>query len=79
MQWEPKIALDGGLDGLDFYRKIADQAPLYLKEDGYLLFETGCEQKEAVCALLTKDFTIIKSINDLAGRHRGVLAQIKPS
>ena len=47
---EPELALFGGADGLDFYRRISREAPEYLNEGGCLLFEIGWLQKDAVSA-----------------------------
>ena len=49
---EPELALFGGADGLDFYRRISREAPEYLNEGGCLLFEIGWLQKAAVSALV---------------------------
>lgn len=49
---EPRMALDGGADGLDFYRRIAREAPDHLMPGGALLLEVGDGQAEAVCSLL---------------------------
>ncbi len=49
---EPELALYGGEDGLDFYRRIAREAGAYLKDGSVLLFEIGWQQKEAVSTLL---------------------------
>lgn len=49
---EPELALFGGADGLDFYRRISREAPEYLNEGGCLLFEIGWLQKDAVGALV---------------------------
>ena len=49
---EPELALFGGADGLDFYRRISREAPEYLNEGGFLLFEIGWLQKDAVSALV---------------------------
>lgn len=77
-QFEPIQALDGGPDGLDFYRKITQEAPQYLKENGYLFFEIGFDQGVAVQQLMTdagfKDVAVIK---DLAGNDRVVKGQIR--
>lgn len=49
---EPELALFGGADGLDFYKRISREAPEYLNEGGCLLFEIGWLQKDAVSALV---------------------------
>ena len=51
---EPALALFGGEDGLDFYRRISREAGTYLSEGGVLLFEIGWRQKDAVAALLSR-------------------------
>ena len=77
-QFEPMEALDGGVDGLDFYRKITEEAPRYLKENGYLFFEIGCDQGMEVQRLMCEagflDVTVIK---DLSGNDRVVKGQLK--
>ena len=61
---EPKRALDGHEDGLYFYRKIVEQAPLYLKPGGRLLFEIGYDRGERRPDLLAQagfcDIAVIK-------------------
>ncbi len=52
---EPRLALDGGCDGLDFYRRIAREAPAHLSSGGWLLMEIGDGQSEAVLQLLTSN------------------------
>ena len=52
VQQEPKLALDGGEDGLKFYRAITENAYKYLNNDGYLCLEIGENQKEEVMELL---------------------------
>ena len=52
VQREPELALFGGEDGLNFYRRISREAPAYLAEGGCLLFEIGWLQKDGVCALV---------------------------
>lgn len=68
---EPVTALDGGADGLDFYREIIKEAPAHLKEGGILFLEIGCDQAQAVSAiLLDAGFTDIRRKKDLAGLDR---------
>lgn len=70
---EPMVALDGGADGLDFYRRIASEAPDYLEDGGVILLEIGDTQGQAVKALLgDAGFTHTRVICDLAGRDRVV-------
>lgn len=70
---EPRMALDGGEDGLDFYRKITRESISHLRENGLLLYEIGCEQAADVMALLTETgFTDVCCKKDYAGRDRVV-------
>lgn len=74
---EPIIALDGGEDGLDFYRKIVKDAKEYLNPDGYLAFEIGYNQKDAVEKILKEGgYRNIYSRKDLSGNDRIVVGQI---
>ena len=69
--YEPMAALDGGIDGLDFYRKIISGAREHLKPGGYLLLELGIGQSHAVRNILeTNGFTNISIKNDIAGIPR---------
>lgn len=77
--FEPKNALDGGSDGLIFYRRIAEIAPRLLNENGFIAFEVGYDQAHLVSALLQKDFTDIKIIKDLCGIERVVTAKRAPT
>lgn len=71
--YEPMRALDGGSDGLDFYRTITAQAHKYLNNGGYLAFEIGYDQGEAVSRLLTDNgYADVKTGKDLAGLDRTV-------
>ena len=68
---EPESALNGGLDGLMFYRKIAFEAPRFLKPQGKIIFEIGWNQAEAVRKiLLANGFTAISVVKDYAGFDR---------
>ena len=71
---EPKIALDGGVDGLNFYRRIIEEAPKFLSAGGFLAVEVGINQASAVKNLLTKHFTEIKILRDLSGIERVIAA-----
>ena len=52
---EPRLALDGGADGLTFYRILAENAEKHLADGGYLMMEIGCDQGEAVRQLLEEN------------------------
>lgn len=75
-QFEPRKALDGGEDGLDFYRRIANDAGSHIRSGGILALEIGCEQGEAVKKLLSCSghYDRIAIIKDLTGRDRVVIA-----
>ena len=78
VQKEPKLALDGGYDGLDFYRKIINKAEEYLKFNGYLCFEIGYDQKEDVENLLKEQekYANITCKKDLCDNDRVVIAKL---
>ncbi len=72
--YEPRGALDGGLDGLDFYRTITRCARDYLLKDGLLAFEIGYDQGAAVMGLLEENgYSDVKKIKDLGGNDRVVV------
>lgn len=77
VQNEPHLALDGGEDGLKFYKKIIEQSCNYI-ENGYLILEIGYDQKEDVENLLkeNKNYSEIKTIQDLSGNDRCVIAKV---
>ncbi len=75
--YEPKLALDGGVDGLDFYREITDGVGDFLSERAILAFEIGYDQGQAVRNLLdeTGQFKNIEIFTDLSGQDRVVIGQ----
>ena len=75
VRFEPDIALDGGEDGLDFYRRIAAEAPEHLNRNGWLMLEIGSTQAQDVSRLLQEHrFSEMKILPDLAGLDRVVCA-----
>ncbi|MET0544924.1 MAG: peptide chain release factor N(5)-glutamine methyltransferase [Caulobacterales bacterium] len=76
--FEPRLALDGGADGLDAYRALAVQAPLLMASGAVALFEIGWDQAGCVSHLLADaGWSKIEVRRDLAGRDRVVLARFK--
>lgn len=70
---DPRIALDGKEDGLFFYRRIVKESIGYIKKGGWLLFETGCGQAEAVSAMMREQgYAGVSVKKDLAGLDRVV-------
>ncbi len=78
VQKEPKIALDGGYDGLDFYRKIINEADEYLKFHGYLCLEIGYDQKEEVEELIRKQEKYVGTYckKDLCDNDRVIVTKL---
>lgn len=78
VQKEPKIALDGGYDGLDFYRKITKQAIDFLKFGSYLCFEIGYDQKNDVIEIIKgqKNYNNTYCIKDLFDNDRVIITQV---
>jgi release factor glutamine methyltransferase len=77
---EPKIALSGGIDGLDYYRKIIKKSPHYLKKSGFLALEVGINQSKIVEELIIRENSFnqnIEVINDYLGIERVVIAYRK--
>jgi release factor glutamine methyltransferase len=74
---EPRAALDGGPDGLNFYKRMASQAHVYLKKEGVVFLEIGWDQAEAVSRLLarTGKYESPDILRDLAGRDRVLAAR----
>lgn len=76
-QYDPLLALDGGEDGLWFYRKIIEKLPLHLAGKGRVYFEIGYDQAEDVKKLLTNDFEDVKIIKDIYNKDRIICATLK--
>lgn len=75
--FEPYNALEGGIDGLDFYRAITIQAKEYLNKDGILAYEVGHDQSEDVSKLMDKDgYTNIYTRKDLQQIDRVVIGSV---
>lgn len=79
VQKEPLIALDGGEDGLSFYKILANEAYKFLNNEGYLCMEIGYNQKEKVIEILksTEKYKEIYSKKDLCDNDRIVIAKLK--
>ncbi len=79
IRYEPRAALDGGNDGLDIYRKLIKEAPVYLKENGLLIMEIGFGQKSAIENIFREsgEYEIIEVIKDYSDIERVIVAQFK--
>lgn len=74
---EPHGALDGGPDGLDYYRRIVPGARLYLRQGGWLLVEIGAGQSAEVCAMFCEaGYIDVRAVPDLAGIERVVMGRM---
>ena len=80
VQNEPNIALDGGKDGLQFYKEIIEQAYNYLNKNGYICLEIGEDQKEGVTKLIenNRHYKDIKTYKDLNKNDRVIIFKKKP-
>ncbi len=78
VQMEPRLALDGGADGLDFYRLIINKSPRLLRSGGYLMMEFGDGQGPSIRSMAQNlsVFSNIELISDLAGKERIIMCQI---
>ena len=75
LSFEPAMALDGGEDGLNFYRRIIEQAKQVLKVGGFIFFEIGHDQTSAITQLMSHEFESIEIIRDYAGCDRILLGR----
>ena len=76
---EPRLALDGGEDGLDFYRRIIDEGYAYLKYGGYICLEIGYDQKEEVMQLIEaeKQYSGTYCKKDLYDHDRVIVTKLR--
>lgn len=70
LAYEPQAALDGGEDGMLFYRHFLEQSRYVLKSDGFWLFEIGYDQEDAICALAAELGFACEIWHDLGGNPR---------
>ena len=71
-KYDPALALDGGVDGLQFYRKIKQEAGNYLTENGYLVLEIGFNQKQAVKEIF-RNWAFVDCFKDLNKKDRAII------
>ncbi len=73
-RYEPRLALDGGADGLQFYRRLAAEAVAFLRPDGFIACEVGVHQSRAVCELFRRaGFAKQEVVKDYSGIERVVV------
>lgn len=77
LEYDPIISLDGGEDGLDFYRKIIERAPKFLKDDGLIYLEFGVGQSEYIASLMRANFDNIEIVKDYSGLDRYIKGKKK--
>jgi release factor glutamine methyltransferase len=76
ISFEPVEALEAGIDGLDFYRRIINKAAIYLNSNGLFALEVGFNQASSVRAMVFKEnFSDIKIVNDYNNIERVVIAK----
>ena len=78
VQNEPRLALDGGIDGLDFYREIVNKGYHYLKYNSYLCLEIGYDQKEEVMEIIKneRNYTNTYCLKDLYDNNRVIVTRV---
>jgi len=75
-RFDPILALDGGVDGLDFYNRIIQEAKVYLEDGGYLIFEIGYDQAQSVSDILIEyNYKVLKVVKDYGGNDRVIVAK----
>jgi len=74
-KFEPKIALNGGIDGISAIKKVVDRTSFLIKRNGKFFLEIGCNQKNKVKAILTKKgFYINKVLKDHGNNYRCIIS-----
>ena len=74
--FDPRTALDGGADGLDFYRKLATEAKPFLKPDGKIMLEFGDGQADAIRKIFETEKWIVEAVKeDYSHRQRILVAR----
>jgi release factor glutamine methyltransferase len=74
--FDPRAALDGGADGMDFYRKLAAEAKSFLKPDGKIMLEFGDGQADAICKIFENEKWIVEAVKeDYSQRARILIAK----
>ena len=69
-KYEPRIALDGGIDGLNFYRRLINESQNFLNDEGFLAFEIGYNQAESIKKFAKNIFNCVEVIKDLSNLNR---------
>ena len=79
VKYEPVLALDGGVTGMDFYEKIVEQAKYVLNNNGLLIFEIGYDELEQMKELIAKnkEYTMLESVKDYGGNDRVVVCRFQ--
>ena len=73
-RFEPSLALDGGIDGLEIIKKIINKAKIFLKINGFLYLEIGCEQSIEVNKMLKlNNFRVISKLKDYSKKVRCII------
>lgn len=77
VKYEPRMAIDGGRDGLDFYRRIISESPYYLKKDGFLILEMGFNQCRSIKEFFgsSNRFEVLEVVKDYNNIDRVIIAQ----
>lgn len=77
VDFDPVLALDGGVDGLDFYRNISKESPKYLKDNGLIYLEFGIYQSQDIAQMFEENFEDIEIKKDYNGIDRYLKARKK--